>query len=85
MTLVVYVSTYLLEFSQVIKLLCLKSIKSKLYCAVVSLKPGHMDWVRDFGFILNLFSFPPPPNQPTTCSSDGSLTDHSGRTLGTVH
>jgi len=28
--------------------------------AVVSLKPGHMDWVRDFDFMLNLFSLPSP-------------------------
>ena len=31
-------------------------------CAVVSLKPGHMDWVRDFDFTLNLFSLPTPWN-----------------------
>ena len=54
-----------------------------MYCAVVSLKPGHMDWVRDFDFMLNLFALPSP--QTTTCSSDGFLTDHSDRTLGTVH
>jgi len=29
-------------------------------CTVVSLKPGHMDWVRDFDFMLNLFSFSSP-------------------------
>ena len=29
-------------------------------CAVVSPKPGHMDWVRDFHFMLNLFSLPSP-------------------------
>ena len=28
-------------------------------CAVVSLKPGHMDWVQDFDFMLNLFSSSP--------------------------
>jgi len=28
--------------------------KSIYKCAVVSLKPGHMDWVRDFDFMLNL-------------------------------
>ena len=43
---------------------------------MVSLKPGHMDSVRDFDFKLNLFSF--PPLQTTTCSSDRFLTDHSG-------
>ena len=32
------------------------------WCAVVSLKPGHMDWVRDFDFMLNLFSLPSPWN-----------------------
>jgi len=47
-------------------------------CAVVSLKPGHMDWVRDFDFMLNLFSLP-------SCSSERFLTVHSGRALGTVH
>ena len=30
-------------------------------CAVVSLKPGHMDCVRDFVSMLNLFSLPSPP------------------------
>ena len=41
----------------------------------MSLKPGHMDLVRDFDFKLNLFSHPyplPPPN-------------YSGRTNETVH
>jgi len=28
----------------------------------VSLKPGHMDWVRDFDFMLNLFSLSSPWN-----------------------
>ena len=28
----------------------------------MSLKPGHMDWVRDFDFMLNLFSLPSPWN-----------------------
>ena len=27
---------------------------------MVSLKPGHMDWVRDYDFMLHLFSLPPP-------------------------
>ena len=31
-------------------------------CAAVSLKPWHMDWVRDFDFMLNLFSLPSPWN-----------------------
>ena len=31
-----------------------------LTCAVVSLKPGHMDCFRDFDFKLNLFSRPSP-------------------------
>jgi len=31
-------------------------------CAVVSLKPRHPDWVRDFDFKLNLFSLPSPCN-----------------------
>jgi len=28
-------------------------------CAAVSLKPGHMHWVQDFNFMLNLFSSSP--------------------------
>ena len=31
-------------------------------CAVVSPKPGHMNRVRDFDFMLNLFSLPSPWN-----------------------
>ena len=37
---------------------CLKPCDS--CCVMVSLKPGHIDWVRDFDFMLNLFSFPSP-------------------------
>jgi len=33
-----------------------------LCCAVLSLKTGHMDWVRDFDFMLNLFPLPSPWN-----------------------
>ena len=33
---------------------------NKAWCAVVSLKPGHMDWIQDFDFMLNLFSLPSP-------------------------
>jgi len=32
------------------------------FCAVVSLKPRHPDWVIDFDFKLNLFSLPSPCN-----------------------
>jgi len=31
---------------------------NRIYCA----KPGYMDWVRDFDFMLNLFSLPSPPD-----------------------
>jgi len=37
-------------------------IYTHTYHAVVSPKPGHMDWVRDFDFMLNLFSLPSPCN-----------------------
>ena len=33
-----------------------------LYCTVVTVKPGHVDWVRDFDFRLNLLSLPSPSN-----------------------
>ena len=33
---------------------------AELACAVLSLKPGQMEWVRDFDFMLNLFSFSSP-------------------------
>ena len=46
-------------------------------CAVVSLEPGYMDWVREFVFLFNLFSLPSPPN--CYCSSDCFLNPHSGR------
>jgi len=38
-----------------------KNKQANKECAVVSLKPGHMDWVQDFDFKLNLFSLPTPP------------------------
>jgi len=33
-----------------------------MYCPVVRLKSGHMEWVRDFDFMLNLWSLPSPCN-----------------------
>jgi hypothetical protein len=42
----------------------------------VSLKPGHMDGVRDFDSMLNLFSLPSPPHETTACSWDGFRNDH---------
>jgi len=33
-----------------------------VYCALMSLEPGYLDWVGDFFFWYNLFAHPSPPN-----------------------
>jgi len=54
MTLAVYVSTYLLEFSQVINLLlCLKSLKSKLYINRVKIQLSTYLFTYLLTYLLN--------------------------------
>jgi len=48
-----------------------------LSCAVVSLKTGHLDWVRDYMFHVKPVC-PFPPLRPTTYTWDGSFINHSG-------